>query len=268
MLPREKRWATYALYCFCRYADNLVDKPRDRSHAEILAEVASFEAELIIAYRTGESEHPVINSFIVVAKRYGIPQEYPLLLIKGITMDMNQNRYQSFADLHVFCYRVVAVVGVMMTYVMGYQSEEAFYYAKKLGIAMQLSNILRDIKEDKDMSRIYLPLDELAQFGVSEEDIIHERMSDNLVGLMKCQVSRAHHYYEEAQKGIALLHRDAQFAIYTASRVYRGILYQIKNNNYNPFLGRVYVSHGKKMAILFHELVRNKARNLHKRIKF
>lgn len=113
MLPREKRWATYVLYGFCRYADNFVDKPRDRFHAEILAEVASFEAELILAYRTGESEHPVINSFIVVAKRYGSPQEYPLLLIKGITMDMNQNRYQSFADLHVYCYRVAAVVGVM-----------------------------------------------------------------------------------------------------------------------------------------------------------
>lgn len=258
MLPRERRWATYALYGFCRYADNLIDNPRQRSTEELIAEADFISNELQIAYRTGESEHPVVHPFIVVAKKYGIPIEYPLDLLKGVKMDIQRTRYQTFDDLYVFCYRVAGVVGLMMTHVLGYKNDAAFKYAEDLGIAMQLTNILRDVKEDKEMGRIYLPLDELNQFGVSEQDIIHERMSENLRELMKFQVARAHRYYDEANKGIPMLYKKSQFAIYSASKIYGGILRKIEARNYDPFQGRVFVSQLKKIGILSREILRTR----------
>ncbi len=266
MLPRERRWATYALYGFCRYADNLIDNPRQRSTAELLAETDFIANELQIAYRTGESEHPVIHPFIVVAKRYGIPLEYPLDLLKGVKMDIQCTRYQTFEDLYVFCYRVAGVVGLMMTHVLGYKDPAAFQYAEKLGVAMQLTNILRDVKEDKNMGRIYLPLNELQRFGAAEQDIIHENMTENLRELMQFQVKRAHHYYEEANQGIPMLYRKSQFAIYSASKIYRGILRKIEARDYNPFLGRVFVSQMKKIGILSREILRTRFNPLPERL--
>ena len=258
MLPREKRWATFALYGFCRFVDNLIDNPRDRSEFEILQEINYFENELHIAYRKGESEHPVIRSFILVAKKYNIPIEYPLDLIEGVKMDMGLIRYKTFDDLYLFCYRVASVVGLMMTHVMGYRDKAAFKYAEKLGIAMQLTNILRDIKEDKDNDRIYLPHDELEKFGISDWHIFNEKFTTKFKDMMQFQVKRAAQYYEEAYPGIEMLSRDSQFAIYSASKIYRGILGKVEAQNYNPFSGRVFVPKSKKLAILFKELFRTK----------
>ena len=258
MLPTERRWATYALYGFCRYADNLIDNPRSRTTEELLTEVEHLTQELKVAYRTGESENPVIGPFVVVALKYGIPIEYPLDLLKGVVMDVQNTRYETFDDLYVFCYRVAGVVGLMMTYVLGYKDKAAFEYAENLGIAMQLTNILRDIQEDKEMGRIYLPLEDLRRYGVTEEDIIEERKSVQLRRMVKFQVQRAHRYYEEADKGIVMLHRKSQFAILSASKIYRGILLKIEARDYNPFLGRVFVSQMKKVAILIREVLRTR----------
>ncbi|NIS38780.1 phytoene/squalene synthase family protein [Candidatus Saccharibacteria bacterium] len=258
LLPEERRWATFALYGFCRYADNLIDNPRNRSKAELLNEIDTIGSELQIAYRTGESEHPLILPYIVVAKKYGIPSQYPLELLNGVKMDIQNTGYRTFDDLYLFCYRVAGVVGIMMTYVLGYKDEAAFKYAESLGIAMQLTNILRDVQEDKEMGRIYLPEEELRRFGVGEQDIIQEKMSAKFHKLMKFQVERAHHYYEEANKGIPLLFRESQFAIYSASKIYRGILRNIEARNYNPFLGRVFVPQMKKIGILFQEVLRTR----------
>ncbi|MDZ7291805.1 MAG: phytoene/squalene synthase family protein [candidate division KSB1 bacterium] len=258
MLPVEKRWATYAIYGFCRYADNLIDKRRSRKAEEILLEVDFLARELEVAYRTGESEHPIVLPFIVVAQRHGIPIQYPLDLLRGVQMDVEITRYRNFDELHVFCYRVAAVVGLMMTHVLGCENEEAFGYAEKLGIAMQLTNILRDIQEDKDLGRIYLPLDELEAYGCSENDILEERMTPAFRNLMIFQVNRAHSYYEQASRGIPMLARESQFAIYSASRIYRGILKRIEARDYNPFLGRVFVPEHRKLGILLQEIFRTR----------
>lgn len=258
MLPLERRWATYALYGFCRYADNLIDNPRDRSKEELIDEVEFMTRELKRAYRSGESEHPVLQPFIVVAKKYGIPIEYPLELFKGVVMDIDKNRYETYDELYLFAYRVAGVVGLMMTHVMGYKDEKAFEYAEKLGIAMQLTNILRDIQEDKTMGRIYLPQEELQRFGVKEDDILKERMNSKMHDMMKFQIKRAHKLYEEADKGIPMLERKAQFAIYSSSKIYRGILYKIEAQELNPFKGRVFISQMKKIGILFQQLVRTR----------
>ncbi|TAE22485.1 MAG: phytoene/squalene synthase family protein [Candidatus Kapaibacterium sp.] len=258
ILPTDKRWATYAVYGFCRYADNLIDSPRGRTPEELFAEVEALRQELTICHRTGESEHSIMRAFAPVMRACAMPLEYPMDLLKGVTMDMEFDRYNTFDDLYVFCYRVASVVGLMMTCVLGYKDASAFDYAEKMGIAMQLTNILRDVQEDKNMGRIYLPQEDLVRFGVAEQDIMQERFSPELRDCMRFQVERAHHYYEEGDKGISLLPRSSQYAISAASKIYRGILYKIAERDFNPFLGRVFVPQQKKMQILAGEVVRTK----------
>ena len=214
--------------------------------------------ELQIAYNTGESQDPIIRAFILVAKAYGIPIAYPLDLLNGVAMDVEQTRYRTFNELSLFCYRVAAVVGLMMTHVLSYKDERAFGYAKQLGIAMQLTNILRDVKEDKEMGRLYIPQADLAQFGVAEQDIFNEKMTPQLRALMKFQVERADQYYAKAIPGISLLKTESQYAIYSAARIYSGILRKIEDRDYNPFLSRVFVSSTQKVGILLHEQIRTK----------
>lgn len=257
-LPEKKRWATYAVYAFCRYADNIMDKPRERMIEEISDELDMLQDEIYKAYEYGESEHPSVCAFIAAANEYKIPIEYAIDLIKGVMMDKNLKRYDDFDQLYLFCYRVAAVVGLMMTYVLGFSKEETLVYAEKLGIAMQLTNILRDVGEDADMGRIYLPQDEMERFGVSDDDILNKRFTKNVKALIKFQVDRARNYYREAEPGIPQLDRDAQFAIYAASRIYGGILNKLVERDYNPFLGRVFVPKSQKVQILLSEFFKRK----------
>lgn len=265
-LPSEKRWATYALYGFCRYADNLIDVPRDRSTNELLSELHYLQSELVTGYRTGESQHPIVHPFVLTAKKFKIPIEYPLDLIKGVEMDLQKTRYETFDDLYIFCYRVAGVVGLMMTHLLGYREKSAFIYAEKLGVAMQLTNILRDIKEDKDMGRIYLPQEDLNTFGVTERQLLNEQFDKNFHDMMNFQVNRATEYYMEANKGIPLLATDSQFAIYSASKIYGGILTKIISQNFNPFMGRVYVPGFRKFGILFSEILKTKIMTMQERL--
>lgn len=262
MLPRRLQWATFALYGFCRYADNLSDRIRFREKHEILKEINHLYDEVTLAYRTRQSEHPAVSAFIHIALQYGIPKHYPLALLDGVAMDMSHSRYASFDDLYVYCYRVAGVVGLMMTFILGYKTDAAFEYAEKLGIGLQLTNILRDIQEDKNLGRIYLPMDELRQYGVSETDILNEHMSESMTRLLKFQVQRAHHFYEQGETGIPLLSPRSQFAIYAAAEIYRGILNKLQENQYNPFLGRVYVPTIDKLMILLREKLKTPYRLL------
>ncbi|MBN1780040.1 phytoene/squalene synthase family protein [bacterium] len=250
LLPREKRDAVYALYGFCRFADNLVDTPRDRSPDELRNEIDALETELKIGYRTGESEQPALCAFLHAALEHGIPIGHPVELLEGVKMDIEHHHYQSFDELHLFCHRVAGVVGLMMTRVLGYLSEEAFIYAARLGIAMQLTNILRDIQEDRWNGRIYLPLDEMTAYGVDPKDLEAERCTPALRNLVRFSAERAHRYYNEAAPGIHLLTPRTRFAIQSASDIYRNILFKIEKNDFNPFLGRVYVPHNAKIRII------------------
>jgi phytoene synthase len=257
-LPGNIRWATYAIYGFCRHADNIVDNPRPRSPEQVLTELDALAAELEIAWHTGESENPALYPFVRVAHSVGMPLEYPLDLIKGVKMDLEQSRYADFDELYIFCYRVAAVVGLMMTHVLGFSRPETLVYAEKMGIAMQLTNILRDVEEDMRMGRIYLPQDEMRRFGVDESDITGRNYNENVRELMIFQVGRAKRYYEESRPGIDYLHRGSRFAIYAASSIYGKILDKIEEKDYNPFLGRVHVPKSEKISILFGELIKSK----------
>jgi phytoene synthase len=257
LLPQKTRWAVYSMYGLCRYADNLIDKPRSRTIDEIVEEIEALKKEIIIAYRTGESEHPVVTSFIEVASHFRIPLEYPLDFLKGIMMDAEKRRYKTFDELYVFCYRVAGIVGLMMAHVLGFRSKAALPYAEKLGVAMQLTNILRDVEEDWLMGRIYLPQDEMEDSGVTELMLQKRNMNSAMKTLISHQVNRAHQLYEDAHPGIAMLIPQSQFAIYCASRIYRGILYKIESNEYNPFTGRLYLTTQEKIGIILREKMRH-----------
>ncbi|MCB0278613.1 MAG: phytoene/squalene synthase family protein [Calditrichaeota bacterium] len=258
LLPKKTQEATFALYGFCRYADNLIDNPRQRNITELLAEIGYLENEIRIAYRTGESEHPIISAFITTALEYGIPLDQPLELLKGVVMDLQFKVYDDFDKLYMYCYRVAGVVGKMMTYILGYSDETAFTYAEKLGVAMQLTNILRDIEEDIKVDRLYLPLTDLKRFNVTERQIRELKFNYRMQDLIEFQVRRADNYFAQGNAGIGLLQRKSRFAISAASQIYRGILRQIEANGFNPFLGRVFVPRSKKLFILMTEIVRNR----------
>lgn len=257
-LPPYRRWAVYALYNFCRYVDNLIDIPRNRSEDQLIAEVACLRHELEMAYQQGESEHPVIKPFILVAQKFAIPKAYPLDLLNGVEMDIRFRGYDTFDQLYVFCYRVAGVVGLMMTHILGYRDQQAFFYAEKLGVAMQLTNILRDVQEDKNMGRIYFPREEMKQYQVNEEDFFQERFTPMMRQFMEFQTKRAHKYFDEAAPGIALLDPKSQFAIYSASKIYRSILYLLEKRDYDPFKGRVYVPTWQKIVVLLREKLKRR----------
>lgn len=257
LLPAEQRWATYGLYGFCRFADNLIDEPDGLTDAALAERLGNLRATLLEAYAEGASDDPVVHAFITVARRHAIPSDLPLELLTGVEMDIGECRYATYDDLHTYCYRVAGVVGLMMTHVLGHTSPDAFPYAEKLGVAMQLTNILRDIDEDRRMGRIYLPADEMAAHGVLESDILEGRMSEQLRDLMAFQASRSHAGYREAEPGIELLYPRSQFAIRSASRIYRGILKKIEARGFDPFLGRVFVPGRNKAGIVLWEALRS-----------
>jgi phytoene synthase len=232
-----------------------------------MTEIQFIRKELKIAYKTGKSEHPVLLPLIHTIKEYQIPLKYPLELLKGVTMDIINNRYKNYHDLYNFCYRVAGIVGLMMTHILGYRTKEAFLYAEKLGVAMQLTNILRDIQEDMKINRIYIPQEEIKEFYVHEDDFFQEKVTPNFRRLIKFQVQRAHRYYEEADRGIPMLSKESQFAIYSASKIYRNILKKIEKHDYNPFLGRMYVPKIQKFGVIFSEFFRNRFRNLNTELR-
>ncbi len=258
MLPKDVRSKTYAIYAFCRYADNIVDKDRERSLEQISNELNNLREELSISFQTGESEHPALGAFVIVSKHHGIPIDYPLELINGVEMDLTKSRYKDFDELYLYCYRVASVVGLMMTYVLGYSSAMAFKYAEKLGIAMQLTNILRDIQEDHENGRIYLPENELLEYGLSEHDIETQKFSDSFREFMIFQCRRSEKYYQESETGISMLDKNSRFSIYAASRIYGSILKKIEQQRYNPFEGRAMVPKIEKITILLNEYIKRK----------
>jgi 15-cis-phytoene synthase len=251
LLPAHRRQDVYAVYGFCRYTDNIVDAPRDRDRATLRRELDAWKQEVVLAYSTGESQHPVLATFVRTMHERSIPLQHPLDLIAGVEMDLAIDRYHSFSDLRLFCYRVASVVGLMMTHVFGYHDSAAFAYAEDLGIGMQLTNILRDIDEDWRLhKKIYLPIDEMQDFGLSEEQVAEGRLDDVLRSFLGMQVNRAHSYFESAEPGIPMLHKSGQRAVRAASRLYQEILHEIERRNYDVFSRRPVVPGIRKIATL------------------
>lgn len=237
LLPKDKRCAVQALYAFCRSTDDLVDETMGYAHADTL--FANWRARLSHPYPAAHD--PVPLAWADAQARYRIPRGYADQLIAGVARDQAQTRYASFAELTEYCYGVASTVGLMSMHIVGFDSRSALPYAVKLGIALQLTNILRDVGEDWQAGRLYLPLDELAEFGLGENDLTAGRVDDRWRAFMRFQIERVRRLFDEARPGIGLLYADGRFAIAAAAGLYRAILADIEAHDYDVFYRRAQV---------------------------
>jgi phytoene synthase len=245
LLPEEKRSAVRALYAFCRTVDDIVDESSDVARDSRLdywrgmIETASFADDDLVAAAWADT-----------LARYHIPRHYALQLIDGVARDLSQVRYQTFDELATYCYGVASTVGLMSMYIVGFQSNEAVPYAIKLGVALQMTNILRDVGEDYQNGRLYLPREELAFYGIQESDIAKGRITNHWRQLMKFQIERTRQLYEDSWAGVKMLEREGQLAIGAASIFYQGILDEIEKNDYDVFTQRATLSAWDKVSRL------------------
>lgn len=245
LLPKERRKAAFSVYAICRISDDTVDNP-----AESLASLESIEKKIKAAYSNAPLEDGILVAFKQTITKYRIPKQYFDELIDGMYMDVEKNRYKNFDELYTYCYKVAGIIGLIMLYILGYNNPEAKTYAVKLGIAMQLTNILRDIKEDYQRGRIYVPQDEMKQFGVSEETIAEGKISDQFIHLLKFQIKRADSYYSNARQGLKLINNaPSRLVVCMMAYMYEAILRKIEENSFDVFSKRAYVSNLKKIGI-------------------
>jgi len=245
LLPEAKRSAVRALYAFCRTVDDIVDESSDvECDARLdywrgMVETASFADHDLVAAAWADT-----------LTRYHIPRHYAIQLIDGVARDLSQVRYQTFDELATYCYGVASTVGLMSMYIVGFQSNEAVPYAIKLGVALQMTNILRDVGEDYRNGRLYLPREELVFYGIQESDITEGRITDNWRQFMKFQIERTRQLYEDSWAGVKMLEREGQPAIGAASVFYQGILDEIERNDYDVFTRRASLSAWDKVSRL------------------
>ena len=222
-LPRKRRAAMYTVYAFCKEVDNAVDEPPAGSNPQ--EELRRWRAELEAAYR-GTPTLPVTISLASHVKQLSIPQAYFEELIKGVEMDLAASRYTSFQDLSVYCYRVASVVGLICLHIFGPTSARAQDYAVNLGMAFQLTNILRDIGTDAAQGRIYLPQEDLEKFGCPDQAILQRQENTELRTLLHFEAARAHEYYAKAQAAFEALSAQDQRSL-TVSEIMRAVYVRI-----------------------------------------
>lgn len=237
LLPEEKRAAVRALYAFCRTVDDIVDESLD---AERESQLDYWRAMVETSRFTDQDRIAV--AWADTLTRYHIPRHYALQLIDGVARDLFQSRYQTFADLATYCYGVASTVGLMSMYIIGFAANEAVPYAIKLGVALQMTNILRDIGEDYRNGRLYLPREELIFYGIHESDIAAGRVTENWRQFMRFQIERTRQLYRESWPGVKMLEREGQLAVGAASMFYQGILDQIEKSGYDVFTRRASLS--------------------------
>lgn len=251
LLPAERRRATTALYGLFRTLDDLVDTVAAgaRARAEALAELRRWRAWLADAGEPAP-DHPVVPAFADTLRRWSIDRAYFVQLTYGLEDDLEDRRYATFTDLALYCYRVASTVGLAMCSVLGVSDDEACGYAAELGVAMQLTNILRDVREDAGNGRVYLPWEELRLAGWDEERLLRGGVDEPFRALMRRQVGRARSYYARGMAGLPYLSPDARFAILVAARAYGGILGEIERRDYDVFAGRARVSTARKLGVV------------------
>ncbi|HMV07036.1 MAG TPA: presqualene diphosphate synthase HpnD [Accumulibacter sp.] len=226
-LPPDRRRAITALYAFCREVDDVVDECPDGQIAA--TKLAWWRRELANVYR-GSPQHPVTLALQSAQREFDLPEEQLQEIIDGMEMDLRQTRYLDFKTLALYCYRVAGVVGLLAAGIFGYQDRRTQKYAHDLGIAFQLTNIIRDVGEDARRGRIYLPIEDLQRFSVPAADILNARHSDNFRQLMEFQIERAESYYAQAIASLPESDRRAQRPGLVMAAIYRALLDEIKRD--------------------------------------
>ncbi|EOA20710.1 hypothetical protein CARUB_v10001034mg [Capsella rubella] len=253
LMTPERRKAIWAIYVWCRRTDELVDGP-NASHITPMA-LDRWEARLEDLFR-GQPFDMLDAALADTVARYPVDIQPFRDMIEGMRMDLKKSRYKNFDDLYLYCYYVAGTVGLMSVPVMGIDpkskatTESVYNAALALGIANQLTNILRDVGEDARRGRVYLPQDELAQAGLSDEDIFAGKVTDKWRNFMKMQLKRARMFFDEAEKGVTELSAASRWPVWASLLLYRRILDEIEANDYNNFTKRAYVGKAKKIAAL------------------
>ncbi len=245
-LPPEQRRAITALYAFCREVDDVVDECSDDALAQTKLEWWRGEIAALFA---DSPQHPVTRALQPVIARYNLPQEHFQEIIDGMAMDLQQVRYPSFKELNLYCYRVASVVGMMAAEIFGYEDRQTLKYAHDLGIAFQLTNILRDVGEDAARGRIYLPADEMERFGVSDGDILQGRRCAGTYALFQFQAGRARDYYQRAFARLPEKDRPHQRSGLIMAAIYLSTLDKIEREKYPVQQRRVRLSPWRKLWI-------------------
>lgn len=245
-LPAAKRRAIYAAYAFCRHCDDSVDEGTS-THAKLTA-LSELQTSLNNAY-SGRASSSVYVALADVARNYEIPQEYFQEVILGVEIDLVKDRFQNFEELREYCYRVASVVGLICLQIFGYADDDAKEYAVDLGLAMQLTNIIRDVREDFDMGRVYLPQDEMARFGYSEEDLKNSVRNQAFLDLMNFQSKRAREYFDRGFKLLPYLSRRSRACPAVLGALYSKVLDRIESSEYDVLESRISLSKAEKIGI-------------------
>ena len=236
LLPAEKRQAMRALYAFCRVSDDIIDRS-----------LSADPMPALNAWRSRSlSAHPSDQDLVALAwadtrLKFGIPLGYAEQLLNGVASDLTHCSYQTFEELAEYAYQVASTVGLMAMHIVGFSGPEAIPYAIKLGVALQVTNILRDVAEDWRNGHLYLPLEDLKQFGLSADDIAGGKLSPRWKKFMRFQIERVRRMYAEARPGIAMLKGDGRFAIAAAADLYEAILEDIEAHDYDVFSRRAHI---------------------------
>ncbi len=243
-LPARQRRAITALYAFCREVDDVVDAGGNSDIARIKLQWWREEISRLYA---ASAQHPVTRALTPVIAEFDLPEEHFQEIIDGMEMDLQQNRYADFKELALYCYRVASVVGLMSVEIFGYHHRATLKYAHDLGMAFQLTNIIRDVYEDAQRNRIYLPLDELERFGVSETDIFSQHQSAAFDKLIQHQAERARYYYHRAFSHLPDADRYSQRTGLIMAAIYQATLDAVERDGYRVLTHRISLPPFKKL---------------------
>ncbi|HKB60869.1 MAG TPA: presqualene diphosphate synthase HpnD [Gallionellaceae bacterium] len=253
-LPKDRRRALTALYAFCREVDDVVDECTDPNVART---TLNWWRDEVSAIYGGAPQHPVGRALQPLVQQFNLPREHLLEIIDGMEMDLDQHTYADFKSLQLYCYRVASVVGLLAAEIFGYTDRKTLKYAHDLGIAFQLTNIIRDVGEDARRGRIYLPLDELAQFGVHTRDILDLKETRELHQLMEFQVARAQRFYAQALEQLPAADRKAQRTGLIMAAIYRATLDEVVASGCHVLRERVSLGTGYKLWLVLTTWLKN-----------
>lgn len=245
-LPHERRRAITALYAFCREVDDVVDETQDPQLAA--TKLAWWRTEVANLYE-GRPQHPVTRALAPFTRDFSIDKERLGEIIDGMEMDLTQTRYLDWAGLERYCYRVASVVGLLAAGIFGYRDPKTLEYARNLGLAFQLTNIIRDVGEDARKNRIYLPVEDLKRFGVPAADILGGRESEGFRNLLAFEAERARHYYDKAFAALPAGDRRAQRPGLIMAAIYRTLLDEIERDGFHVLKGRISLTPLRKLWI-------------------
>jgi len=259
-LPSEKRPAAYAVYALCRISDDTVDADSSSTTA-VAKNLSRIQGSLNAVYDGSPLTDDLLMAFKQTVDTYAIPKLYFDELIDGMYMDLNKRTYEDFDELYRYCYKVAGVVGLIMLKIFGSNNPAAETHAVQLGVAMQLTNILRDIREDFQRGRIYLPQIELEKFGLSSDSLSSGVVDAAFKSFMQFQISRARDYFEQSAAGISMItDRRSRFVVCAMKDLYAGILSAIEKNDYDVFSNRAHVSSAGKIAAALRIFLRGEYR--------